>query len=206
MITITGTKGDVNIEKEECAAKLSGELCAEYFSALWDTFQWVRYDGDEPDKDKVKLALEVMDYQNKEDHKFKICFCMYTTDELVGAMSLLPDLTGSLEKTDNSTVKWTLPNGIIVNISLNERVSRDGPKSSDWYVDIGYKPDGEEEMQLKNRWHPSADEVWSDMVDIYTGEFFWVISKNIFGKESLPRPMFRKEYNSKRDKSKFKVL
>ncbi len=95
-------------------------------------------------------------------------------------------------KTENDFLIWTLPNRIIIEVTLN----------LPWeaYIGTAYIRDGKR-LDLAH-WHPQFDEMYHDLLDIHNGNTIWVTRKNMFGKESVPIIMAKREYEAMSDKRK----
>lgn len=79
--------------------------------------------------------------------------------------------TGELSIEDDWLI-WKLPNRIIIKTALNNH-------PGEGYIEISYF-NGKKESSLTH-WHPFEDEIYKDLLDINSGQTFWVRKKsNIF--------------------------
>ncbi len=207
-LKITGTRAYVDVETEDSIGRFGGEPCGNkyfsYFGAHMDDFRWIKYCGDNPKADKMKLVFEVMKGNKKRD--YKVLFGIFSVREFVGAMEAIPDLIGSVTAINDTDLRWELPSGINIIFRLNEYEDRRYPvvRYRDWYVSASFVEDGKE--RGLEHWHRSADEVWEDVIAIQNGELFWVTKKNLFGKVSLPTLIKKEDYDRARNKDVYTVL
>ncbi|MCR5794098.1 MAG: hypothetical protein K6G61_01955 [Solobacterium sp.] len=107
------------------------------------------------------------------------------------------DLMGDLSFRDG-LIFWQLPNGILIDIHINEA-------AQEGYIGTAYLKNGRKHILA--HWHPAAEDVWGDLMDIRDGRVFWAVKKTVFG-ESLPRIFERREFAKlpEKEKEKYTVL
>lgn len=113
------------------------------------------------------------------------------------------NLQGRLSREGESLI-WKLPNNIILKIFVNDIKSEGEISFQEGYIDTYYLKNGKE--QNLTHWHPQADEIYPDLMDINNGQIIWVRKKSIFGECIVM--MDKKEYEavSSKEKCKYKIL
>ena len=103
---------------------------------------------------------------------------------------------------DNDTVYWQLPNGVLVDISINQL---ENSSLCEGYIGTTCMKDGKK--RVLTHWHPVPEDIWSDLMDIQTGRTFWAVKKTMFG-ESLPLIFDIREFARlpQKEKDKYTIL
>lgn len=111
------------------------------------------------------------------------------------------DLQGELSKEDGLLI-WKLPNQIILKISVNNMEWKGKTTIREGYIGTSYLKNGRE--QILTHWHPMADEIYPDLMDIKNGQTIWVKKQSIWGEQIII--MDKKEYESFSDKKKSRYM
>ena len=121
----------------------------------------------------------------------------HDTGTLYRDLCSVKDLPGELSFRDG-LVFWQLPNGILVDVHINE-------PAKEGYIGTVYMKNGRK--HILTHWHPAAEDVWADLMDIRDGRVFWAVRKTVFG-ESLPLIFDCREFAKlpEKEKEKYTVL
>lgn len=139
-------------------------------------------------KDGGKMSKNsVTDMEFKAKQKILELYQRMIDENFMGEISL-----------EDEWVIWRLDNGVIVKIAINYPVF-------EGYI-ATYFIEGKKEIQLTH-WHPEIDEIFKDLLEINTGEVFWVRKKKcVFS--NFPMIAYRKEWDkfSERKKNRYVVI
>lgn len=121
----------------------------------------------------------------------KDLFIPHNTEELYKKL-VSENFKGKL-LVEKDFLTWILSNGIMIKVFFSEG-------DDEGYINISYYD--RKEYQITH-WHPAVENIYKDLVDIDSGQIFWVKRKKCIFK-SLPTMMDKNKWNSFSEKQKRK--